>query len=353
MNLRALKALWKANIPPMVWLCPPLYVGPIVLGLDGGPPDWVAIGLFLATMVVVTATPEFANTYADRQEDRLYFPGNPVLTGELNAVTAKRALIMQNAVAGALIVALAAVTRNYPLTAAVALFWFLGLAYSLPPFRFKETPAAPLVYGLAYAMLPIAAWLVVEPSLSARNGFIIGFALVVFVFNFAYGITVKFRKTFHALKSGLIKVEPGGTVYSLRVVGLKQTVRTAMTLETVTSLGAFVLVPIFWHLEVFDSALSIALLAAALPTTALAVAARLRDPLGNGPRCVVFMTMAAVDIGLIMFGVALSSLLPWGIAVLVCLGYLALFVPLFAGIQTVGPRTVAAPWAEMEKWSEQ
>jgi len=347
MNIRTLKALWKANIPPMVWLCPPLLIGAIILGLDGGAPEWAPIALLLVTITLLMAILEFANVYTDRDEDRLYFPNNPIVTGELDAGKARKALILENIVAGVFLVALLLVTLNYSLIIVVIGCWFVNLAYSVPPLRLKETVADPFNHGFLYALPTIAAWLVVEPSLTAGNGFIIAFASLLFLFSFGYGISVKFRKTFHALNSGLIQVEQGGSVYDVRTVGLGLKVKTAMVLEAVTILGAFVLVPIFWHLGIFDAALSIGLLAAAFPTAVFAIAMRVKDPVKNAPKCLVFTIMAGVDIGLVLFGVAVTSYIHWGFAVLACIVYLIVFIPLFRTIEPFGRMSVTTPWREI------
>jgi len=331
----------------MVWLCLPLLIGAIIRGLDGRAPEWAQIALFLVTMIIIMAIVEFANVYTDRHEDRLYFPGNPIVTGELDARTARKAFILENIVVGLLLVALLVVTVNYSLIVVMIMSWFIALAYSVPPFRFKETLAAPFTYGFGYAFPTIAAWLVVEPSLTAGDGFIIAFASLVFLHSFGYGISVKFRKTFHALNSGLIRVEEGGSVYNLGTVGLGLKVKTAMALEAITTLGAFILGPIFWHLGIFDSALSIGLLAAALPPTVVAIGTRMKDPVRNGPKCLVFMTMAGVGIGLVLSSVALASLVHWGFAVLICLVYLIAFIPLFRTIEPFGRMSVTAPWREI------
>ncbi len=331
----------------MVWLCPPLLIGAIIRGLDGRAPEWGPIALFLVTMTILMAILEFANVYADRDEDRLYFPNNPIATGELDVGTARKALILENIVAGLLLVALVSVTLNYSLLIVMIASWFVNLAYSLPPLRLKETIADPFNHGFLYALPAMAAWLVVEPSLTAGNGFIIAFASLLLLFSFGYGITVKFRKTFHALNSGLIQVEEGGSVYDVRTVGLGLKVKTAMALEAATTLGAFVLVPIFWHLGIFDTALSIGLLAAAFPTAVFAIATRVKDPVKNGPKCLVFMMMAAVDIGLVLFGVAVTSYIHWGFAVLACIVYLLVFIPLFRTIEPFGRMSVTTPWREI------
>ena len=58
------------------------------------------------------------------------------------------ALVLQNALTGLLLIGLLLVTFNYQLIVAIAAGWFVGLTYSLPPFRFKETVAAPVLYAL-------------------------------------------------------------------------------------------------------------------------------------------------------------------------------------------------------------
>jgi len=347
MNIRTLKALWKANIPPMVWLCPPLLIGAIILGLDGRAPEWSPIALFLVTMLILMGILEFANVYADRDEDRVYFPNNPIVTGELDAGKARKALILENIVAGVFLVALLSITLNYSLIVVMIGSWFVNLAYSLPPLRFKETVADPFNHAFLYALPTIAAWLVVEPSLTAGNGFIIAFVSLLFLFSFGYGITVKFRKTFHALNAGLIQVEQGGSVYDVTTVGLGLKVKTAMALEAVTILGGFVLVPIFWHLGIFGAPLSIGLLAAAFPTAAFAIAMRVRDPVKNSPKCLVFTIMAGVDIGMVLFGVAVTHYIHWGFAVLACIVYLIVFIPLFRSVEPYGRMAVTAPWREI------
>ncbi|MBM3157672.1 MAG: hypothetical protein FJ004_10375, partial [Chloroflexi bacterium] len=76
---QTLAGLWKANVPPFVWLWSPFWIGAIILGLDGATPEWTATGIFLATMAVLIAIAQYANTYADREEDRLYIPSNPLV----------------------------------------------------------------------------------------------------------------------------------------------------------------------------------------------------------------------------------------------------------------------------------
>ena len=158
---------------------------------------------------------------------------------------------------------------------------------------------------------------------------------------------MKFRKTFHALSSGLIRVEQGGSVYDVRTVGLGLKVKTAMALEATTILAAFALVPIFWHLGIFDATLSVALLAVALPTAVFAIAMRVKDPVKNAPKCLVLIIMAAVDIGMVLFGVAVTNYIHWGFAVLACIVYLLVFIPLFRNIEPYGRMSVTAPWREI------
>lgn len=347
MNARTLIGLWKANVPPWVWICFPLWIGPIILGLDGRAPEWLPIALFLATVTVIMSIAEFANTYADRDEDWLYGPTNPLVAGELNAVRARNTFILQNILAGLLLVALLVVVPSYALAITMIVGWFAGIAYSLPPFRFKETVAAPFFFALGLALLPVVAWLSVEPSLTAQNGFIIAFAVLLFVHSFGFEITLKFRKTYHAFNAGLIRPQEDSSVYNISTVGLRLKVRTAMAIEALTTLAAFALVPIFWHLRIFDMALLIGLLALPLPLTALAVVLRMKDPIKNARKCMFFMSMAWVLIVLLLFAVALSSLIHWGFALLACIAFVLGFVAMFRAIHPFGAKALAAPWREI------
>ncbi|UCG82923.1 MAG: UbiA family prenyltransferase [Dehalococcoidia bacterium] len=323
----------------------PLWIGPIILGLDGAAPEWGDIAIFMVTVTGIVAMTEFANTYSDRDEDRIYFPSNPLVTAELEASTAKKTLILQNALIALLLIALLLVTFNYKLTVTIAVGWFIGLSYSMPPFRFKETVAAPVLYALAVALLPIAAWLVVAPI----NGFIVAFACFFALHSFGYGITYKFRKTFHALSIGLIRTEDDGSIYNLVSVGLGLKVKTAMALEGVTSLGSFALVPVFWHAGIFDAPLSIGLLTLPLGLTALTIFLRIKDPVGNGTKCIVSMTMAWICIILTLFAVALTDSLNWhwGYAILAALAFPIAAVALFRTVHPFEFKNLAAPWEEI------
>lgn len=347
MNVRTLIGLWKANVPPWVWICFPLWIGPIIIGLDGRTPEWVPIALFLATVTVIMSIAEFSNTYADRDEDWLYGPTNPLVTGELDVRTTRNVFILQNILAGLLLVALLAVIPNYALAITMIVGWFAGIAYSLPPFRLKETVAAPFLFALGLALLPIVAWLSVEPSLTAQNGFILAFAALLFLHSFGFEITLKFRKTYHAVNHGLIQVEPGGSIYNVNTVGLRLNVRTAMVVEAITTLAAFALVPVFWYLGIFDMALSIALLALPLPLTVLVIGLRMKDPVNNSPKCMLFMGMAWVFIVLALFAVALTSLIHWGFVILACFVFVAGFIAMLRAIHPFGAKAVATPWREI------
>lgn len=338
-------AVWKANSPEVVWMCSPLWVGPIILGLDGAAPEWGPIAIFALTVTCIVAMTELANSYSDRDEDRIYFPSNPLVTAELAAGTAKKALVLQNVLIGLLLIALLLVTFNYYLIVAIAVGWFVGLSYSILPFRFKETGAAPVLYALGVALLPIAAWLVVAPL----NGFIIAFTLFFALHSFGYGITYKFRKTYHALSAGLIQIGQDGSVYNLSSVGLGLKVRTAMALEAISSLGSFALVPIFWHTGVFDVALSIGLLTLPLGSTVLTIVLRMKDPIGNGPKCIVAMTMAWIFIILSFFAVALTGVLQWhwGYAILACIAFPIGSVVLLRAVHPFEFKSLAAPWEEI------
>ena len=303
----------------------PLWFAPTILALEGGTHEWGRIALFIVAVTIGMGVAEFAGSYSDRDEDRLYGPTNPLVSGELSAGTARKALIVQNIVAGALGFALLLVTLNYSLIIAMIVGWFICLSYSLPPFRFKETVAAPFFHALGVALLPVFAWLIVEPSFTARNGFIIAFATFLFLSSFGFGITIKFRKTLLAFGSGLIRVGRGGSLYDLSTIGFKLKVKTATALEATTTLGAFTLVPIFWHLGIFDMALSVALLALPLPLSVLAIAMRIKDPVKNGETSVWLLGLAWVFVILSLLAVALAGAVHWGYAVLSCALFLLVF----------------------------
>jgi hypothetical protein len=343
MKLRTLAAVWKANVPPMVWLCAPLWIAPLILGLDGRTPQWAPIGVLLAALATIMAIAEFANTYTDRNEDTLYFPSSPLVTGDLSRGTALRALVLQNILAVALIVALAVLTRSYALTLALTVCWLVCLTYSVPPLRFKETAASPLFVAAGIVLQPIAAWLLVAPM----NALISGFAVFLFLHTFGFGVTQKLRKTHHASSAGLIRSGEGGSVYSLRTVGLGLTVRTAVLLEAVASLGAFILVSVFWALGVFDAALAVGLLALPLPLTVIYLMLRVRGPVENGPKCALLMTMAWGLIGLVLLAGALATLVNWGLAVLVCVAFLAVSILLTRSMHPFSFRAITAPWQEL------
>jgi len=120
-------------------------------------------------------------------------------------------------------------------------------------------------------------------------------------------------------------MEQGGSLYNLSTVGFQLKAKSAMALEAITALGAFILVPVFWHLGIFDAAISIALLTLPLPLTALAMILRFMDPVNNSSKYKMLMTLAWILIAVILFGVGLASLLPWGLVVLTCIVILAGF----------------------------
>lgn len=340
MKGRTLIGVWKANLPQWVWPCFPLWIGAIFFALGRAPTlsEWGPIALFLVTVTLLIGIAEYSNTYADRDEDWIYVPSNPLVTGELAAGTAKKALILQNILAGLLLIALLVITLNYYLILAMMVGWLVALTYSLPPFRFKERVVAPFFFALGSALVPIVAWLCVEPSLTVKNGFIIAFAAFLFLGSFASVIPMtKLRKTFDALNCGQIQVEESGSVYNIRTVGLKLKVKTAIALEVIAGLGAFILVPIFWHLGIFDMALSIALLTLPLAFTILAVVLGIKDPVRNARKCEQLVGMASLFIVLSFFAVALTSVVHWGFAILACFVFLAGFILLFKVVHPFGP----------------
>ena len=339
MSWRSLVGVWKANLPQWVWWAFPFWIGAIVFALDGRAPEWGTVILFLATVAVLYSIAEYANTYADRDEDWLYVPSSPLLTGELDAGTAKKAFILQNILGGLLLIALLVVSNfNYWLIIALAVGWAVGLTYSLPPFRFKETVAGPFFWALGLGLLPIVGWLAVEPSLTARSGLILAFAGFWFVHSIGVAITMtKLRKTFDALMGGHIQVEEGRSVWDLRTVGLKLRVKTAVAIEAITGLGAFILVPIFWHLGILDMGLSIALLTLPLVFMILTVVYRLKGPVRNTRKCEQFGGMDYLFISLLFLVVALTSVLHWGFIILVSIVFAVVFLLLFRVVHPFGP----------------
>lgn len=342
MNFRTLLALWKANVPHWVLIAIQLCLGAVILGLEGVSPEWVPLGIFLATVVLGQSIAEFAGTYADRDEDQLYGPTNPIVTGELDARTAKKFLIGQNIVAGAFGLALVVVTLNYALVIAMIVCWFITLAYSLPPFQIKRTISAPFFPALGEALLLIVGWLLVEASLTAQDGFIIAFAAFLFLYTYGFVITLKFRKTYLALNAGLIEAEQDSGICSLRTVDLGMKVKTAVALETTTILGAFILVPIFWHLEIFDMPLSIGLLALSLPLTLAGIVLRIKGPIENSVRVTQLITLGWILVHFLFFAVALNSLVHWGYALLTGIVLLTGFLLLLWIVHPRGSKSIGS-----------
>jgi len=288
------------------------------------------------TAIMVQATSEFANTYIDRHEDQIYVPSNPLVTGELTEGTAKKALITENIVEGLLLVALLLVTQKYYLIITMAVIWFVGLAYSLPPFKLKETIAGPFAFALPTALIPIAAYLLI----GSLDIFIIAFAILLFVGTFGANIsTGQLRKTAEALTHGLIKIEESVSICNIKTIGLGVKFKTAMALEAIASLTALILVGIFWHLDVFPMVLSIALLASSSPFALLTVLFRIKNRVGNAQKCVEFAGVAALFVMLSFLSVALTTVLHWhwGFVILACIGFLIVFALLFKQVRPYRP----------------
>ena len=335
MDRRSLTGIFRANLPQFVWMSFPLYIGSFIFALqvEDKSPEWVSIILFLITVTVLVGIAQFANTYADQDEDRLYVPSNPLLTGDLDEVSARRAFLLQNILGGLLLIALFVVTLNYWLIIALAIGWAAGLTYSLPPFRFKETAVGPIIFALGIVLKPIVGWLVIGPL----NDFMIAFALFFFVELLAFQISGdKLRKTFIALRSGLIELEEGSSIYDLRTVGLKIRVRTAIAIEAMTGLGAFILVVVFWALKIFDVPLTVALLTLPLGFAIVTVVYRMMEPVENTWKCSKFMGMVYAFIILSFFGVALATVLHWVYAILLCAVFFIVFRFLFEFTHSFG-----------------
>ncbi len=290
-----------------------MWLGAIFAGLGRAPTlnEWGLICLFLVTVAALIATcSQFSNIYADRYEDRIYVPSSPLVTGELEVVIAKKALILQNILCGLLLIALLVVTLNYWLIIALIFGWALGLTYNLPPFRLKETAINPFHFGLGMALAVIVAWLAVAPL----NVFIIAFAAFFFLHFVAFGTTNQLRKTFVALNCGQIQVEEGSSVYKISTV-IKLKVKTAVALEAIAGLGTFILIPIYWYLGIFEMPLSVALLTLPLAFMILAVVFRIKDPVRNARKCEQFMALTSLFIVFSFLGVALA-VEHWAFAIL-------------------------------------
>lgn len=340
MTRRNLGGIIKANHPQFFAFGFPLAIGGIVFGLDGRPSHWGAIILFLVTATILESVADFANTYADRDEDRVFVPSNPLVTGELNLGTAKKAFILQNALGGLLLLAFLALTLNYWSALALAIGWMAGLAYSLPPFRLKETITCPFIFALGITTIVIAAWLLVESSLAGSSGFILAFGAFLFALCLPLSLSLtKLRKTFDALLGGHTQMEVGKSVWSLKTLGIGLSVRSAVAIEAGIGLGAFILIPIFWHLGIFDMALAISLVTLPLAFMILTVVFRIRDPIKNTRKCEQFAGMVLMFVILSFFSVALTSVLHWhwGFATLACIAILVWFNILTRYVHPFGP----------------
>jgi len=93
----------------------------------------------------------------------------------------------------------------------------------------------------------------------------------------------------------------------------------------------FILVAIFWHLDIFPMVLSIALLGLSSPFVLLTVLFRIKSRVSNAQKCVEFAGVAAMLAMLSFFSVALISVLHWhwGFAILACIIFLIGFCLLF------------------------
>lgn len=333
MNRRSLIAIWKLGEPQWVWTGFPVWIGSIFAGLGRAPTlsEWGPIALFLATMAaIVTTVVQFANNYADRYEDRIYCTANPLVTGEVDTGTAKKAFIFQTIVLGLLLIALYIVTHNYQLMIALLFGCAVALVYNLPPFRFKEKFFNPFLFGLFMSLNTIFAWLAV----STLNVFIIAYAGSFFLHELAFGTTNQLRKTSEAVRSGVIKVEEG-SIYNTRTV-IKLKLKTAVALEAIAGLGAFILIPIYWHLGIFDMPLSVALLTLPLIFMILAVVFRIKDPIGNYRKCEQFMGMSVLFMVFSFLGVALAGSLHWAYIILAFIFFTAVFGLLQRAVRPFG-----------------
>jgi hypothetical protein len=61
----------------------------------------------------------------------------------------------------------------------------------------------------------------------------------------------------------------------------------------------------------------------------------------------MFMTMSWALIILCFFAVALSTLIPWGFAILTCIVFLIVFAMLLRTVHPFGMKAFSAPWQEL------
>ncbi len=114
--------------------------------------------------------------------------------------------------------------------------------------------------------------------------------------------------------------------------------KTAMALEATAGATAFVLVGIFWHLDIFPMVLSIALLGLSFPFMALTVLFRVKSRIQNAPKCVEFAGVAALLATLSFFAVALTNVLHWhwGYALMASIAFLLGFALFFRQVRPYG-----------------
>ena len=174
---------------------------------------------------------------------------------------------------------------------------------------------------MGLGLLPIASWLIVADL----NSYIMSYTIVFFLYCVGFGITQKFRKTHIALDSGLIKAKEDGNIYDLNLVGFKLKVKPAIALEAIFTLAAFILIPIFWSLDIFDTAIAIGLFAVPLAFTIAGIIMRIKDPIANdNARSMQLLGMVLVFLMFALFGVALDVYMHWGWAILITFMYMLL-----------------------------
>ncbi|MBE0481853.1 MAG: UbiA family prenyltransferase [Dehalococcoidia bacterium] len=336
MSKRTLLGIWKANHPQWIWACLPFWAGSLLFASGGVSPDRGILALFIAAVVTLQATAEFANTYVDRYEDRVHFPANPLVPGELGPAAARKALLLECSAAGLLLLALLLVSLNYYLVLAMLAAWAIGMAYSLPPLRLKKTAAGPLSFALSTAAIPIAASLV----FGMPGMFMIAFALFLLIGTMGANLsTGQIRKTLESLVRSKKAPDRDVNIYELSTHKLGISIRTAVALEILAGLAALILVAGFWYAGVFDRALTIALFSSTLPFLAMTAVCRLRNPLKNFQRCVEFAGISALLIMLSYFSLSLTGVLQWHwyLAALASAAFLAGFFLLLKHVHPYGP----------------
>jgi len=304
----AVALIFKANFFHWVFFLLFLWLGLIFLGLGRFPhPDeWgiIVYSIFVATFTVCIT--EFADIYADRFDDKIFRPANPLASGEISHQTGKKIFILENILGIVLLVSLYILTKNLPLILALTLGWISGLAYSLPPLKLKERKIiGPVEFGFCCSLLPLVGWLIVKPLTS----FILAYMLILFIGGIGVGIATKLRRTSEALNYGLFANNPETNPLNLKVLGFSLKVKTAIILEAIFTIGAVILIPVFYILKIFNPTLTILLLLASTPPVLAGITLRIKNPIKDVKHSQKTFTIFCLSLPLICIATFIAALI--------------------------------------------